>query len=133
MNPVGSLWRRPYMKDWEDTGMVTRQEVHYCAFDHFYHKPTHIWTNMEWTPQGTTGSGRCDHRCRGGRWENDQWVHQYKIAQGSWQAKGGKGRKAHKNMMPVMLHKELLEAAIIHRASAAERRRALEAVCRTVN
>ena len=45
------------MKDWEDTGMVKRKEVHYCAFDHFYHKPTHIWTNMEWTPRGTTGSG----------------------------------------------------------------------------
>ena len=46
-NPVASLWRRPYMKIWEETGMVTRHEVHYCAYDHFYHKPTHIWTNME--------------------------------------------------------------------------------------
>jgi len=119
-NPVGSLWRRPYMEMWEDTGMVTRKEVHYCAFDHFYHKPTHIWTNMEWTPRGTTGSGLCEHRCRGGRWENNQWVHQYKIAQGSWQAKGGRGRKAHKNMMPAMLHRELLEAAVEHKRRSAE-------------
>ena len=92
-----------------------------------------VRTNMEWTPRGTTGSGLCEHRCGGGRWENNQWVHQYKIAQGSWQAKGARGRKAHKNMMPAMLHRELLEAAIMHRASAAERREALEAVCRAVN
>ena len=88
-NPVGSLWRRPYMRQWEEPGMVKRHEVHYCAYDHFYHKPTHIWTNMEWAPQGSTGTGRCEHRCKGGRLEHGQWVHQYKIAQASWQAKGG--------------------------------------------
>ena len=60
-------------------------------------------------------------------------MHQYKIAQASWQAKGGRGRKAHKNMMPEKLHRELLEAAIMHNASAADRREALEAVCRAVN
>ena len=63
----------------------------------------------------------CEQRCNGGRWEDDQWVHQYKIAQGSWQAKGGKGRKAHKNMMPEMLHKELLEAAMEHKRRSQER------------
>ena len=121
------------MRQWEETGMVKRHEVHYCAYDHFYHKPTHIWTNMEWAPQGSTGTGRCEHRCKGGRLEHGQWVHQYKIAQASWQAKGGKGRKAHKNMMPEKLHDELLEAAIMHNAKDDGWRRALEAVCRRVN
>ena len=62
-----------------------------------------------------------------------RWVHQYKIAQASWQAKGGQGRKAHKNMMPEKLHRELLEAAIMHNASAAEWRAALEVACKAVN
>ena len=70
---------------------------------------------------------------KGGRLEHGQWVHQYKIVQASWQAKGGQGRKAHKNMMPEKLHRELLEAAIMHSASEADRRGALEAVCRAVN
>ena len=42
-------------------------------------------------------------------------------------------QEAHKNMMPEKLHRELLEAAIMHNASAADRREALEAVCRAVN
>ena len=54
--------------------------------------------------------------------EQGQWVHQYNNAQASWQAKGGKGRKAHKNMMPEKLHDELLEAAIMHNASDDGRR-----------
>ena len=128
-NPVGSLCRRPYMTLWEETGMVNRHEVHYCAFDHFYHKSTH----MEWIPTGSTGTGLCEKRCTGGRWEDRQWVHKFKIAQASWQAKGGKGRKAHKNMMPEKLHKELLEAASMHNASDTELRKALEAACRAVN
>ena len=92
------------MRIWEETGMVTRHEVHYCAYDHFYHKPTHIWTNMEWAPQGSTGTGLCESRCKGRRLEQGRWVHQYKIAQARWEAKGGRGRKAHKNMMPEKLH-----------------------------
>ena len=40
-----------------------------------------------------------------------KWTHTYKLAQGSTQAKGGRGRKANKNMMPQALHEELLKAA----------------------
>ena len=59
-----------------------------------------------------TGSGRCEHKCKVGQWGGSgRWVHKYKIAQGSTQAKGGKGRKANKNMMPQALHEELLKAA----------------------
>ena len=47
-NLVGSLARRPYMRKWVrewwgDWKWVVRKEVHYCAYKHFYHKPTHIW------------------------------------------------------------------------------------------
>ena len=113
-NPVGNLCRRPYMRGWEAEG-VRRVEVHYCAYHHFYHKPTHIWTNMladRWSPRGSTGTGRCEGRCsRGALSAAGRWTHTYKIAQGSRQAKGGRGRKANKNMMPQELHEEILRAA----------------------
>lgn len=113
-NPVGSLWKRPYMVDWESWGTVRRHEVHYCAYKHWYHKPTHIWTNMlAWVPKGTTGTGQCEMRCTmGARTESGRWAHRYKLAQGSHLAKGGRGRKARKNMMPRGLHRELLQEAI---------------------
>ena len=48
--------------------------VDYCA----YKKPTHIWTNLEWNPQGTTQTGRCNNRCEGGNWgPSGRWVHQH--------------------------------------------------------
>ena len=116
-NPVGGLQRRPYMSSWVRRwkGRVRLIEVHYCAYQHPYHKPTHFWTNLtmdQWQPQGTTGSGRCEGRCEGGRLSQaGKWEHVFKIAQGSWQAVGGKGRKAYKNMIPRTLHLEILRAA----------------------
>ena len=111
-NPVGSLCRRPYMRQWLESKMVKLEEVHYCAYDHIYHKPTHIWTTMKhWVKKGRTGTGKCGRKCKIGKLKDKQWVHRYKIAQGSKLAKGGRGRKAFKNMMPKMLHMELLVAA----------------------
>ena len=109
-NPVGSLCRQDYMREWECSGEVARVTIDYCAYDHWYHKPTHIWTNLKrWTPKGRTGTGRCKGVCRyGSMGDKGKWVHRFKIAQGSTQAKGGKGRKAYKNMMPYKLHRELL-------------------------
>ena len=113
-NPVGNLCRRPYMRGLQADGF-RRVEVHYCAYGHHYMKPTHIWTNMteeQWVPKGRTGTGRCEKRCWVGMWgERGRWVHRYKIAQGSREAKGGLGRRAHKNMMPQELHEELLQSA----------------------
>ena len=102
------------MRGWQADG-VRRVEVHYCAYRHFYHKPTHLWTNMmadRWSPKGSTGTGKCQSRCKAGSMSSSgRWSHKYKIAQGSWQAKGGRGRKANKNMLPQALHEELLKAA----------------------
>ena len=113
-NPVGSLCKRPYMVEWVESG-VREAEIHYCAYRHFYHKPTHLWTNLmvdRWTPRGSTGTGQCENRCNGGSVGiSGKWTHTYKLAQGSTQAKGGRGRKANKNMMPQALHEELLKAA----------------------
>ena len=105
------------MRGWErwEEDKVRRVEVHYCAYEHHYHKPTHLWTNLkesEWVPAGTTGTGKCEQRClQGIRGQTGRWEHVYKLAQGSWQAKGGPGRKANKNMMPRALHVEILRAA----------------------
>ena len=54
----------------------------------------------------------------------NKWVHRYKIAQGSKEAKCGKGRRARKNMMPELLHKEMLKAAkAMHDADQGNRMR----------
>ena len=114
-NPVGSLWRREYVVEWEREGWVQRREVHYCAYRHHYHKPTHTWTTMlRWKPRGTRrdGTGRCEQRCKWGfRNAKGRWEHRFKIAQQSQQGKSGVGRKAAKMMMPSLLHEELLMCA----------------------
>ena len=112
-NPVGSLARRGFMRDWTESGKVIKETVHYCAYDHCYHKPTNIWTNMKWwRPKGRTGTGRCEEKCQTGyRNHTGKWAHEFKIAQASHKAAGGLGRKARKNMMPYWLHMELIHAA----------------------
>lgn len=108
-NPVGSLERREYMQ-W-DAWFQLRQlcEVHYCAYDHPYHKPTHIWTNMlKWVPKGQTGTGKCEQRCCSGEWRsNGKYRHWKGIARESHREVQGKGRKAWKNMVPQKLHAEI--------------------------
>ena len=85
-------------------------EVHYCAYRHPYHKPTHLWTNLtvaQWQPNGKTGLARCEGKCEGGQVSQaEKSEHEFEIAQGSWQARGGKGRKAFKNLIPKDLHLE---------------------------
>ena len=104
-NPVGSLRKQLYMEEWVGAGKVVERVVDYCAYDHYYMKPTNIWTNMqEWRPVGRTGNGRCKRQCMGGCWGGQgRWEHVHKMSQGSWQAVQGKGRKAKKNMMPSVL------------------------------
>ena len=113
-NPVGSLRKRPYMRQWVKSQQVVQREVDYCAYDHYYMKTTNIWTNMhEWVQVGQTGTGRCEGRCSAGcKGGQGRWEHMYKLSQGSWQAVQGRGRKAKKNMMPLLLQKELLAQAM---------------------
>ena len=50
---------------------LVRATAHYCASGHFYHKPTHLWTNMKGlAPRGTTGTVLC-----GGVWGMLHHVH----------------------------------------------------------
>ena len=103
-NPVGFLARRPSMPRWvngwrEDWRWVVRKEAHYCAYDreHFYHKPTHIWTNMlHWMPTGSTEGRLCRQRCNGGFRGKGRWVHRYRLSQDSKDAHGGRAGRQRK-------------------------------------
>ena len=44
-NPVGSLWRRPYMAEWLRKKCLVRATGHCCLFGGFCHKPAHFCTN----------------------------------------------------------------------------------------
>ena len=82
-NPMGQgrgiMRERPWGREVEDL----LHEVDYCAYwsaeeragGRGCRKHTAIWTNVEWEPQGTTGSGRCRARCECGWREKGRWVH----------------------------------------------------------
>ena len=59
-NPQGLLCKRPYMQAL--TKQCNHRLVHYCAYGRMDQKPTHLWTNAQWVPKGTTGSGECAQR-----------------------------------------------------------------------
>ena len=83
--------------------------IHYCAFNHIYNKPTHLWTNiMNWEPEGTTGTGLCERKCgMGMSSEKGKYKHKYTIARESQKEMAGAGRKAFKKMVPLMLQREI--------------------------
>ena len=46
-NPVGMLAMQGYMIEFKKTvGTVVKLQVDYCAWGHFYMKPSHIWPSM---------------------------------------------------------------------------------------
>ena len=95
---------------------MVRREVHYCAYGHFYMKPTHIWTDMMgWAPHGDTETEKCEGRCKEGMYVAGRYHHKYRISQESSRAHGGPGRKAKRNMMPAFLHAELMGATVMAR------------------
>ena len=111
-NPKGFLADRPFMRSMPMDH--TLHLVDYCAYRGKYKKPTHIWTNLVWSPRGTTGTGRCEDRCERGMYTKatNRWVHEFAMAQQSWQAVQGQGRSAAKASVPKMLHQELLTARV---------------------
>lgn len=49
---------------------AVRQTVDYCAYGFQYRKSTDIWTSLtHWSPEGATGSGRCELSCGQGKWQ----------------------------------------------------------------
>ena len=66
-NPVGFLQHRPFIKRAERMLQLVKNKVHYCAFGHVVKKPTNIWSNIQWSPQGNTGDGLCHGKCGAGK------------------------------------------------------------------
>ena len=85
--------------------------VDYCAWGHYYQKPTHVWISMVfWVPKGTQkgGVGKCRGRCPYGEiGDQGKWVHNHSIGQESHRVFGGKGRQTSKGAVPRDLHKEI--------------------------
>ena len=83
----------------------------YCAWGHYYQKPTHVWTSMVfWVPTGTQpgGTGKCRQRCpHGKRGDKGRWKHEWGIGQESHRVYGGQGRQTNKGAVPLDLHKEI--------------------------
>ena len=97
-NPMGSLWRRSYMLEWVKKKWVVRATVHYCAFRHFYHKPTHLWTHMTgWAPRNTTETVLCVYSRRDAHEEGEVGAQVQDLAgqQGCAWGQGQEGKKEH--------------------------------------
>ena len=67
-NSVGMLEMQDYMQQFmrEFEYDLVQLRVDYCAWSHYYQKPTHVWTSMVfWVPTGTQpgGTGKCRQRC----------------------------------------------------------------------
>ena len=101
------------MLEFEQTvEIVVKKQIDYCAWSHFYMKPTYIWTSMVyWTTKGEQegGTGRCRQRCHFGSRgeESGRWNHDYKIGQKSHQLVRGKGTKSNKGAAPLGLQREI--------------------------
>ena len=80
-NTQGMMAMQDYMTEFmqEYEYPVVQLTVDYCACGHFYMKPTHVWTSMDyWVAKETQaeGTGRCRGRCPfGSIGPNGKWVH----------------------------------------------------------
>ena len=104
-NPMGTLRKRmPILANDVWQRLIELKTVDYCAYDHEYQKRTDIFTTLkDWTPQGTTGSGRCEQKCGHGsvKLRYEHFENMYNVV-------GSRGQQR-KNAVPAMLLTEILE------------------------
>ena len=97
---------------------VVQKTVDYCAWGHYYQKPTHVWTSMIfWEPSGTQagGIGKCRQQCPYGEiGHTRRWVHEFSVGQESHRVMGGEGRQSSKGAVPRDLHKEICRVRQAH-------------------
>jgi transposase InsO family protein len=114
-NPSASLRRRTFVRIFETLIGLTCHLVHYCAFAALVKKPSDIWTNIDWSPTGTTGDGHCHRKCSAGSFTRingkSSFRHPESIAGTAERAP--KGTLA-TSIIPALLHEEILDAAIRH-------------------
>tara|TARA_B100001057_G_scaffold442988_1_gene478756 strand:- start:337 stop:1233 length:897 start_codon:yes stop_codon:yes gene_type:complete len=132
-NPDAYLKCRPYMKYkkcWVDD--VYLHKVDYCAYNHFWKKPTDIWTNIgNWKPKGMSGNGRCNNDCKYGSFcpVTSRFRHSFEFthrgaktihSRATKRRMGVKvseesvnrGHGARRIMVPHLLHAEIMAAAL---------------------
>ena len=109
-NPNGNLQYRPYMVRLLGSLIY----VDYCSYGHWYQKTTNFWTDVDWSPCGNTGNGRCNNgECKmGPKKSKGRFRHTYALGQCSSRERGGRGRKARRIMVPGLLHQEMLRSMI---------------------
>ena len=111
-NPHGTLRGRQFM----DTAALQRRGLahnlhllNWCCWLHLYCKPSDVWTSiLDWEPQGTTGDGKCGHRCQMGREVRGGFSHFWAIGQESFRLYRGMDKDEVKMMVPGGLHEEAL-------------------------
>ena len=108
-NPMGSLRLRPYMQiqNWPDVGQLFLHCLDLCAFGLTRKKPTDMWTSLPDAPPGSTGSGRCEQRCKLGYISSTSgnYVHPEPFNQ-------FRGPVCDRARMPSMLMRQVLEASL---------------------
>ena len=109
-NPNGGLQYRPYMVRLLGSPIC----VDYCSYGHWYQKKTNFWTNVDWSPCGNTGNGRCNNgECKmGPKKSKGRFWHTYALGQCSRRKRGGRGQKARRIMVPGLLHQEMIRSMI---------------------
>jgi len=77
---------------WPDDITAKRFTVDLCACQHPFRKPTDLWTNLDWAPQGTMGDGRCHQRCgQGSHTNSGTFKHNFALGQEDCRKPKGRG------------------------------------------
>ena len=95
-NPVGMLVMQDYMQKFMEEFQyeMVQQTVDYCAWGHYYQKPTHVWTSMVfWGADWDAARGHRQVQAavppweEGGKWEVEARMgHRSGETQGVWGA-----------------------------------------------
>ena len=111
-NPRGSLRHRPYMQfsEWPEVGQLSLYLVDLCPFGAQCLKPTDLWSSLPTKPCGSTGSGRCEQRCKSGKISPaiGRYVHNKPLNH-------YRGSHVDKSKMPVQLIVECIQASPAYR------------------
>ena len=115
-NPVDNLQHRPFMHDLPAALGMIKHRIDYCAYNHIFKKPAHIWTTLDWSPTGRTGNGRCCGQCgQGSIRENGRFKHFHGLAQEPIRGPRGPGATKLKNAVPGELCDEWLQVMLDRR------------------
>ena len=115
-NPKGNLQHRPFMHQQPFELGLEKRRVDYCAYDHPFKKPTHVWTNLSWEQKGTTGDGLCGGKCGHGKVQkNGRFKHFCGLAQEPERGPRGFGANKLKNSVPDGLCSEWMDLLVANR------------------